>query len=244
MTISVPDDVLDVLAGAERVAVLTGAGMSAESGLATFRAPESGLWYRFRPEELATPQAWEADRPLVWAWYQWRTARVLGAEPNAGHRALTGWSAIDTVITQNVDDLHERAGSSDVLHLHGSLLAPRCEACGSPATTPPPPADVPERVDPPRCDACGAAVRPGVVWFGEQVPAIDAAVEVVRRCDALIVVGTSGSVHPAAGLADLAHGAGADVVEVNPEADPASGHVAWRTTAAVGLPALVAAVAR
>lgn len=239
----VPADVRAAVDGAVRAVALTGAGTSAESGLATFRSAPDGLWARFRPEELATPEAWRHDRALVWAWYQWRTAQVLAAEPNAGHRALAAWPGL-RVVTQNVDDLHERGGSTDVLHLHGSLLAPRCEACGRPARVDVPDvatASAAERTPPPPCAQCGESVRPGVVWFGEQVSAIDAAVDVVRSCDLLLVVGTSGLVHPAAGLADLAIDAGASVVEINPEAAPSSGgrRVGWRTTAAVGLPALL-----
>ncbi len=255
---TVPDEVLSACRRARRIVVLTGAGMSAESGLATFRQPappaghgratppREGLWSQFRPEELATPEAWRADRDLVWAWYQWRTRQVLQAEPNAGHHALARWPVDGTidVVTQNVDDLHERGGSRGVLHLHGSLLAPRCEDCGAAADVAVLDEEIPERLPPPRCHHCRAAVRPGVVWFGEAVPAIDAAVDLVRGAEVLLVVGTSGVVHPAAGLADLALGAGARVVEINPEALEQEGRVAWRITAAVGLPELVDALGR
>lgn len=237
----VPPDVLQTVSGAERVVVMTGAGMSAESGLATFRDPHEGLWARLRPEELATPEAWQADRDLVWAWYQWRVDQVLAAEPNAGHRALAAWArrADLTLVTQNVDDLHERAGSEDVHHLHGSLMAPRCAECARPAPPVPPPAEPVERLAPPACEHCGGAVRPGVVWFGEVPHGIDAAADAVVGADLLVVVGTSGVVYPAAGLTDLAVELGRRVLLVDPAATTREGVTSWRTTAATALPALV-----
>lgn len=244
---TVPADILRAVETASTVGVLTGAGMSAESGLATFRQPHTGLWSRFRPEELATPEAWQADPDLVWAWYQWRAGLVRAAEPNAGHLALARWaeqSAV-SIVTQNVDDLHERAGSAAVQHLHGSLFAPRCADCGTPAAAadPPAPDDPVERLEPPRCSACSGLVRPGVVWFGEAVPGIDAAVETLTGADLLLVVGTSGVVHPAAGLADVAVARGVTVVEVNPDVRDRPGVLAWKATAATALPALVDAAA-
>lgn len=237
----VPEAVLETVTGAERVVVMTGAGMSAESGLATFRDPEVGLWDRFRPEELATPEAWAQDRDLVWAWYQWRVGQVLAAEPNAGHRAIAEWARATemTLVTQNVDDLHERAGSTDVQHLHGSLMAPRCSDCARPAPSEPPPAEPVERLTPPTCEHCGGAVRPGVVWFGEVPHGIDTAADAVVAADLLVVVGTSGVVYPAAGLTDLAVELGRPVLLVDPAAATRDGVTSWRTTAATGLPALV-----
>ena len=239
---------------ARRVTVLTGAGMSAESGVPTFRAAQTGLWERFDPTMLATPDAWQADREFVWAWYAWRVGLVRSVEPNDGHVALARWAGLPgeqgasrqvRIVTQNVDDLHERAGSEVLAHLHGSLLAFRCEACDAPYEGP---VDIPvepvERLAPPRCEACAEAVRPGVVWFGEMLPqgAFDLAVDAVFDSDLVLVVGTSGLVYPAAGLPDLARGHGVPVVELNPERTDTSARVdiSWRQTAARGLPALVA----
>lgn len=247
---------LEVARAARRVTVLTGAGMSAESGVPTFRVAQSGLWERFDPTMLATPEAWEADREFVWAWYAWRVGLVRGVEPNAGHLALARWAEVPwpdggrrqlRIVTQNVDDLHERAGSQVLAHLHGSLTAFRCEACESPYDGAiDVPAEPVERLPPPRCASCGEAVRPGVVWFGEMLPegAFDVAADAVFDSDLVLVVGTSGLVYPAAGLPDLARGHGVAVVELNPERTEVSERVdiAWRQTAAGGLPALVAAL--
>ena len=215
---------------AERIAILTGAGMSAESGIPTFRGDRNGLWARFDPMSLATPEAWRSDRELVWGWYLWRMAVVRRAQPNAGHLALARLARRKavSVVTQNVDDLHERAGSRDVVHVHGELFASRCDRCGRPARhdIPDAAADAPMlRVPPPRCDDCDGHLRPGVVWFGEALPtdAWNAAVAAVESCELLLVVGTSGLVHPAAGLPQLAKRNGARVVEVNPVESALSG---------------------
>ncbi|MFC7447114.1 SIR2 family NAD-dependent protein deacylase [Rhodococcus daqingensis] len=243
-----PDPALvDAVRGARRVVVFSGAGMSAESGVPTFRDALSGLWERFDPAELATPQAWERDRELVWAWYEWRRALVRRVQPNAGHRAVADW-ALSTelaVVTQNVDDLHERAGSTVAAHLHGSLFAPRCSACGTPAHVDVHPDLAPvERLAPPLCAECRAPVRPGVVWFGEDLPpaAWSVAQDAVERCDLMVVVGTSGVVYPAAELPLRAVASGATVVEINPEPTDLTSAVthSWRATAARALPALVA----
>ena len=241
----------DLLRAARRIVVLSGAGVSAESGIATFRDAQTGLWQRFRAEELATPEAFRHDPALVWGWYEWRRMQVLRAAPNPAHHAiaaLAGRMAALTVVTQNVDDLHERAGSRDVVHLHGSLHAPRCSACAEPfALAPGIPAE-PEggrRLEPPRCASCGAAVRPGVVWFGESLPRVAwlRAQRAVEDCELLLTVGTSGLVHPAAGLPALARRAGATVVVVNPEpsALDAVAHHVLRGPAGEQLPALLAA---
>ncbi|MEZ5150417.1 SIR2 family NAD-dependent protein deacylase [Rhodococcus zopfii] len=245
---SVPSEILDLARAARRVVVLTGAGMSAESGVPTFRDAQTGLWSEFDATYLATPEGWHADPATVWAWYQWRVALVRQVEPNAGHHALARWAhaAEVHIVTQNVDDLHERAGSVVRAHLHGSLFAPRCADCESAAELPDPPAEPVAQLTPPTCAHCGGAVRPGVVWFGELLPRApwQAATDVVADADLLLVVGTSGVVYPAAGLPALARGHGVPVVEIGPEpteiSDQAS-HV-WRTTAAIGLPALVAAL--
>lgn len=193
----------DLINRAQRVVIFTGAGVSAESGIPTFRDALTGLWERFDPRRLATPEAFGDDPALVWGWYEWRRAAVERVEPNAGHRALAEIERRApecAVVTQNVDDLHERAGSKQPIHLHGSLFAPRCSACGRPATLPERAPAVEGPVDPPPCDHCGAPIRPGVVWFGEALPAdaFEAAVAAAANCDVLLTVGTSGVVFPAA----------------------------------------------
>lgn len=244
MQVKVPDEVLDACA-AERVLVMTGAGMSAESGLATFRDEHTGLWSRFRPEELATPEAWWSDKALVWGWYQWRVSQVAAARPNAGHEALARWSGIAdlTLVTQNVDDLHERAGSEVAWHLHGSLFEPRCDACEERSAVAPPPHAPIERIDPPVCPGCGGSVRPGVVWFGEMPHGIEDVMRRVREHDVVVVVGTSGAVYPAALVAPTAVECGIPVVEINPNPTDGDGFVSWGVTAAEGLPVLVDALA-
>lgn len=235
---------------ARRIAVLTGAGMSAESGIPTFRGARDSLWQRFDPMQLATAEAFRADPALVWAWYAWRMGRVRAASPNAGHRALAALAARRSVavVTQNVDDLHERAGSPDIVHLHGELFAHRCFDCARPAPDLPlPDPETPRlRLEPPRCASCGGRIRPGVVWFGEALPeaAWSRALAAVEHADLLLVVGTSGLVHPAAGLPWQAKRRGAFVAEINPEATPISSFAdaVWRSTAAAALPALVAAI--
>jgi NAD-dependent deacetylase len=240
----------DLLARAKRVVVLTGAGISAESGVPTFRDALTGLWERFDAQALATPEAFRAAPALVWGWYEWRRSLAQRVRPNAGHRAVAAIEArvpACTVITQNVDDLHEQAGSAAPLHLHGSLFAPRCSACAHPAPVAGP-ADEPaagRRLTPPGCAMCGEPVRPGVVWFGEALPAeaLAAAVEAAAECDLALTIGTSGLVYPAAVIPQVAHRFGAAVVQVNPQETPLDpiATVNLRGTAAEILPALVAA---
>ncbi|MDG4800699.1 NAD-dependent protein deacylase [Micromonospora sp. WMMD980] len=215
-----------LLAAASRPVVFTGAGMSAESGVPTFRDAQTGLWRRYDPGRLATPAAFHADPALVWGWYESRRHGVRRAEPNPGHRAVAAVRARlpeTVVVTQNVDDLHERGGVPDPVRLHGSLFAPRCSACAHPAPMPGdaggPPAGP---LDPPACARCAAPVRPGVVWFGEALPAaaLDAAVAAASRCDLLLTVGTSALVHPAAEIPLVAARLGALVVQVNPDRTP------------------------
>ncbi|MCW5652204.1 NAD-dependent deacylase [Hydrogenophaga sp.] len=229
---------------ARHIAVLTGAGMSAESGVPTFRDAQTGLWARFDPQQLATEAAFRAHPQRVWDWYQHRREMVAAVEPNAGHHALAGFAARHpgrlTLITQNVDGLHQRAGLSGTLALHGSLTedrwldAPR--ACCRPETA--------VAGHPPHCGTCGNLRRPAVVWFGEHLPQaeLDAAEQAARRCDLMLVVGTSGEVYPAAGLAFTAHQQGARVVIVNPAATPldAVAQACLREPAAVCLPWLLA----
>lgn len=247
--VELPSAVVELARAATRVAVLTGAGMSAESGIATFRDAHTGLWSHFQPADLASPEGWARDSDLVWGWYRWRTELVRRAEPNAGHLALTEWQKrkhVD-IATQNVDDLHERAGSTVVSHVHGSLFDPRCSECGLHSQPEPEVLDeVVDRVPPPPCPECGGPMRPGAVWFGESLPEDQwaKAVHTVEHADLVLVVGTSGVVFPFAGLPAMARSVGAAVVEINPvetEISDMADH-RWRTTAAVGLPALVAAL--
>lgn len=236
-----------LLPDAGTIAVLTGAGMSAESGVPTFRDPNVGLWHRYSFEELATPAAWKRDRALVWGWYLWRMAIVRKAAPNAGHLALARASSHKDVriVTQNVDDLHERAGSTDVLHLHGGLFAHRCAGCARPhaEVAIPAPEAVPQRVEPPRCAHCGGSIRPGVVWFGEPLPdrAMKQATAAIEACDVLLVVGTSGDVMPAAMLPDHARRRGVPVIVLNPSTTRLGMEADFdlRMTAAEGLPMLL-----
>lgn len=233
------------LAAAGRVCVLTGAGMSAESGIPTFRDAMTGLWARFDPAELASEAGFCADPARVWDWYAERRDGVRRAEPNAGHRALAAYArrrpGVLTVVTQNVDDLHQRAGNVDAIRLHGDMLADRwlgpCAA--HPACDPA--SAAPGR--PPRCTTCGNRVRPGVVWFGEYLPegALAAAERAAAECDVMLVVGTSGAVWPAAGLAGRARTRGAFVAIVNPHASEidAEADVVLRGTAATLLPPLL-----
>ena len=246
MTENVPTAIADLARDARRVVVLSGAGMSAESGVPTFRDAQTGLWSMVDAASLATPQAWAADPDLVWAWYQWRCALVQRAQPNAGHRALATWAQRVgmQIVTQNVDDLHERAGSSVAAHLHGSLFAPRCADCEQPAAQVEPPTEPVQRTPPPHCEVCGGPVRPGVVWFGENLPAEpwEQALAAVADADLLLVVGTSGVVYPAAGLPAIARRSGVTTVEINPEMTDLTTTVdhSWRVTAATGLPLLAA----
>jgi len=230
-----------------RLVVLSGAGISAGSGIPTFRDALTGLWARFDAERLATEDAFRADPALVWGWYRWRAAMVAAAVPNAAHvdvAALADDGHALTVVTQNVDDLHERGGARDVLHLHGRLLASRCIGCSGraapdPILAPPSPPDGGARETPPTCTTCGATFRPDVVWFGEALPSDvwDAAEAAVDACELLVVVGTSSLVWPAAGLPERALRAGIPVLEINPQATPLSARASahWAMTATAGM---------
>jgi NAD-dependent deacetylase len=244
--------VVAMLRQARHVVVFTDAGVSAESGIATFRDALTGLWERFDVAELASAEGFAADPELVWGWYEWRRMSVMRAQPNAAHRAIAALASRVpklTLVTQNVDDLHERAGSERVLHLHGSLFAPRCFDCGSPASLASDVPDEPEggrRVAPPRCPHCGGRVRPGVVWFGEMLPegVLQQAFDAARSCDVLLSIGTSSVVFPAAQIPVDAHRAGAKVIQINPNATDldAIADFNLRGTAAMTMPALVRAV--
>lgn len=222
----IDDRLTAALRAARRVVVLTGAGMSAESGVPTFRGA-GGLWKTYRAEDLATPQAFRRDPALVWAWYRSRQRAVAAAAPHAGHAALVRLAGRVplTLVTQNVDGLHQRAGSRDVIELHGSLWRLTCSA-GCPHVAEARPEAVPDDDAPlPRC-VCGALQRPGVVWFGEQLPEepVAAAWAAAADCDVLLSVGTSSIVYPAAALPSAAREAGAVIAEINPEPTPLTAH--------------------
>jgi NAD-dependent deacetylase len=222
----------------EPVVVLTGAGISAESGVPTFRGKQ-GLWRSFRPEELATPEAFRRDPALVWEWYNWRRGLIGSCEPNGAHRTLAEMeSALSDfcLITQNVDGLHQQAGSRNVLELHGNIWRTRCLGCDRVAED----HRVPLPELPPPCSQCGAPLRPDVVWFGESLPqdVLEAAWEVSGRCGLMLVIGTSAVVHPAASLPIVALQNGAQLIEVNPAETPLSlyAHEVLRGPAAKLLP--------
>jgi NAD-dependent deacetylase len=212
------------VAAARRLAVLTGAGVSAESGVPTFRGPD-GLWRNFRPEDLATPEAFARDPKLVWEWYDWRRGLVAKCRPNPAHEALAALERRGrgfTLVTQNVDGLHALAGSRDPVEMHGNLWKVRCTACHRVSDDRRVPIPIP-----PSCDLCGGLLRPHIVWFGESLDpdVLERAFGAFEYCDAALIVGTSGKVQPAASLAGVAKRAGAFVVEVNPEPGPPDGRV-------------------
>ena len=209
------------------IAVLTGAGVSKESGVPTFRDALDGLWAQYNPEQLATPMAFKRDPKLVWDWYEFRRELISRAKPNPGHIALAQlerYFPAMRVITQNVDDLHEQAGSSHVIHLHGNIARNRCvDNCqGNPTIIDVSPLEYDE--GPPECPHCGALVRPDVVWFHEILPAdaLQDASTATQLCDVMLVVGTSGLVTPAATLPGIAQHHGAKIIEVNPDDTPIS----------------------
>ena len=219
-----PRGLISTLSDAGRVVALTGSGVSAESGIPTFREAQTGLWERYDPQELATPEAFASNPRLVWEWYEWRRHLVAEAEPNPGHLALAELGRRIpgfTLVTQNVDGLHGRAGSRNVIELHGNILRSKCSLEDEVVQ--------PEEHDdsvPPRCARCGASLRPDVVWFGELLPfeALEAASEAARECDLLLSIGTSSLVYPAAALPYEALENGAALVEVNPSETPLTPH--------------------
>ncbi|MFQ5422096.1 MAG: NAD-dependent deacylase, partial [Anaerolineae bacterium] len=220
-----PETLLLKLRDAQKVAVLTGAGISAESGVPTFREAQTGLWAKYDPEELATPHAFRRNPRLVWEWYAWRRELVANAEPNPGHYALAEMEKRVpnfTLITQNVDGLHPRAGSQRTVALHGDITRVKCSRDGRPVTTWPETEEVP-----PRCPRCGGLLRPDVVWFGEGLPpdALRTAVTAARSCDVFLSIGTSALVQPAASLPIEALNNGAYVVEVNMNETPLTPHI-------------------
>jgi len=236
-----PSELVEAVRTARHIVVMTGAGISAESGVPTFRDAQTGLWAQYDPEELATPGAFRRNPSLVWDWYSWRRELVSQAEPNPGHFALAELAARVprlTLITQNVDGLHQRAGSQDVIELHGNILRVKCSADGRiiaswPATneTPPP------------CPECGAPLRPDVVWFGEALPmlALNRAAKAAEQGDLFLSIGTSALVHPAASLAYVALQRKAVVAEINLDPTPltAVATIAWHGRAGELLPQLL-----
>jgi NAD-dependent deacetylase len=241
--IEIPLDLIESLRIAKHIAVLTGAGVSAESGIPTFREAQTGLWARYRPEDLATPDAFRRNPRLVWDWYAWRREIGQRVQPNSGHYALAEIArhvACFDLITQNVDGLHQRAGSEDVIELHGNIHRTKCfreEIV------------IDDWVDtgevPPRCPRCGDCLRPDVVWFGERLPpdALQAALDAATTCDVFFSIGTSGLVEPAASLAHMAMEHGAKVIEINPAITPLTPLVSYALHGPSGvvLPELVRA---
>lgn len=251
------EPVADVLRQASRVVVLSGAGMSAESGIPTFRDKHTGLWEHYDPAELASTDAWAASPDVVWGWYLWRTSILRQAKPHGGYSALARWANDAprlnhqlTFVTQNVDTLHEQSlptESPSVLainKLHGTLEEFRCSQCNQRHAEPIElPMQPTERVQPPTCVHCGGCIRPGVVWFGEHLPhdPWEKSIDAVRAGDVLLVVGTSSVVYPAAMLPELAADLGKTVIEMNLVPTPLSHHATHvlRAKAGEGLPLLV-----
>ena len=244
MTYPFPDILIEKLRTAQRVAVLTGAGISAESGVPTFRQAQTGLWAQYDPEELATPRAFRQNPKLVWEWYAWRRELVAQAQPNSGHFALVEMEKrvpYFTLITQNVDGLHPRAGSQNVVALHGDITRTKCFDDGRLVTTWPDTDQIP-----PRCPRCDGMLRPDVVWFGEGLPpdALGTAVTAARSCDLFLSIGTSALVQPAASLPIEALNSGAFVVEINLNETPLTPHIhlLLKGASGVALPKLIQAV--
>lgn len=242
--IEFPPQLVKSLRFARHVTVLTGAGISAESGLPTFRDKMTGLWAKYRPQELATPQAFQKNPKLVWEWYSWRRELVSKAAPNPGHLALAELEERVpkfTLITQNVDSLHQRAGSKELIELHGNLSRTKCFEENVVVESWPDTGEIP-----PRCPTCGGLLRPDVVWFGETLPveALYAASQAARQCDFFFSIGTSGTVEPAASLPRLARENGATVITINLEvaAQASYKHYNFKAPAGKLLPALVRTV--
>ncbi|HEV8391894.1 MAG TPA: NAD-dependent deacylase [Dongiaceae bacterium] len=244
MAIDLSSDLIDRLRAARRIVAFTGAGISAESGLSTFRDTQTGLWAKYRPEDLATPQAFQRNPRTVWEWYEWRRGVAAKAEPNAGHHALARIEAARRgffLATQNVDGLHARAGSKNLVELHGNIRRTICFDHQHPAESWEP-TDEP----PPRCAACGSLLRPDVVWFGEALrgDALSRAQQAAAQCDLFLSIGTSTMVDPAAELPFIAGSNNATVIEINPDFTPLSklADFVLREKAGVALPAIAAAM--
>jgi NAD-dependent deacetylase len=225
MDYNLKSDLLEKLLEARLVMVLTGAGMSAESGIPTFRDAQTGLWARYRPEELATPEAFRNNPERVWKWYEERRATVRSATPHAGHYALVEMARLlpgVSIVTQNVDGLHQLAGSRGVVELHGNIIRSKCSVTHRPISREW--LKDSEEIPPPSPYVKNGLARPDVVWFGEVLPqeAIDTATATASRCDFCFSVGTTSLVHPAAGLPLIALESGAPLVEINPHETPLS----------------------
>jgi NAD-dependent deacetylase len=240
----IPPQLLEIVEKSVHIGILTGAGISAESGIATFRGTD-GLWSKFKPSELANVSAFLSNPTLVWEWYQHRRDVLANAQPNPGHVALAEWeSLVDdfTLITQNVDGLHRLAGSEHLLELHGNIRVNRCQKCGRESVE----GEVKYSGQVPVCE-CGGWLRPGVVWFGELLPEreLREAFQAAERADLFLTIGTSAQVYPAASLPEIARDAGAVVVEINTEETSFSplAHFSLRGQAGTLLPALVERVA-
>jgi NAD-dependent deacetylase len=243
-SLSIPLELIETLRLARYVVVLTGAGVSAESGVPTFRDAQTGLWAKYSPEELATPEAFRRNPKLVWEWYAWRRGLVAQAQPNPGHLALAeleGLAPQFTLITQNVDSLHQRAGSRSMVELHGNLSRVICSRERRVVETWAETGELP-----PRCPECASYLRPDVVWFGETLPqrALEAALEAAALADVFISIGTSALVQPAASLPAIALEHSAAVVEINPDRTPLTARVTYALQGPAGqiLPALVKAL--
>jgi len=247
---AIPDQVVASVRSARHIAVLTGAGMSAESGIPTFREAQTGLWARYRAEDLATPQAFQKNPRRVWEWYAWRREIISKADPNPGHRALAELEARMrdrgagfTLITQNVDGLHQRAGSRNVTELHGNILRTKCSVENELV-------EMWQEGDetPPRCPKCGGLLRPDVVWFGESLPpeALEIAWSAAQTSQVFLSIGTSSLVEPAASLPFVALKSGALVIEINPNETPLSSSSNYLLRSPVGaiLPLLVELVTK
>ncbi len=246
MTLHLPPFLIDELQTAKHIAILTGAGTSAESGVPTFRDAQTGLWAKYDPQELATPQAFRRNPALVWDWYAWRRSLVAQAKPNAGHYALARMARHVpelSLITQNVDGLHQQAGSQDVIELHGSIMRTKCFNCDRVVD------DFEETGDtPPHCPFCTGLLRPDVVWYGENLPhdLLSRALSAAQRCDLFLSIGTSSVVYPAASLPLEARQHGASTVEINPDQTPLTAQMNYVLAGPSGvvLPELLRAVWR
>jgi len=229
------EELIEILKEAKRVVALTGAGISAESGIPTFRG-SGGLWEGYPVEEVATPEGFERNPELVWRFYNERRINIAKAEPNEAHKVLANLENLYDfwVITQNIDGLHTRAGSKNVVELHGNIWRVKCTECGRVSYN----YEVPLKNIPPRCDKCGGLLRPDVVWFGEPVYGVDKAYALSESCDVMFVIGTSAQVYPAAYLPRLAWSRGAKIVEINIEETPVSRYADFiirdRATKAMG----------
>ncbi len=214
-----PQGLMNALLNAERIVALTGAGISAESGIPTFRG-SGGLWEGYPVEKVATVEGFERDPELVWRFYDERRRNIAAAKPNDAHIVLAKMERLYDfwVITQNIDGLHQRAGSRNVVELHGNIWRVRCTECGRVGYN----YEVPLKEIPPRCEKCGGLLRPDVVWFGEPVYDIDKAYSLAENCDVMLVIGTSAQVYPAAYLPRLAWSRGAKIIEINPQETPVS----------------------